>query len=295
MSFRKFIFIVTAILLTTLIIAIWYFPPNDNFRIENPFWNGLGDIMKQYPVQGINSLADLPSSPEGTTLIAIPYLEYTTAEIRQLREFGTRGGRIILADDYGYGNGVLEGLELKPRFTNQVLVDPMVNYKNEQFPRIIHLLPDPMTEGVDNLVLNHATSLINVESADILALSSSFSFLDTNNDGKRSDDEIEERLPVISRHSLGQGQLILIADPSLFINGMTFEGNTSFIRNISAGSSIIYIDQSHLPPSEILQTKDWLQQTRYLFSTPAGILGITLTALVLTTIPLWRKKRGTAL
>ena len=41
--------------------------------------------------------------------------------MEQLRRFTVRGGRLILADDYGYGNRILEYLGLAPRFAEQVL------------------------------------------------------------------------------------------------------------------------------------------------------------------------------
>ncbi|HJX13603.1 MAG TPA: DUF4350 domain-containing protein, partial [Dehalococcoidales bacterium] len=104
MGLRRFLFIVTAATVIALIITAWFFPSNDDFRLENPFWNGTGDLGTRYPVRLLNSLADLPPSGEGATLITIPYAGYTEAELERIGDFVTGGGRLILADDYGHGN-----------------------------------------------------------------------------------------------------------------------------------------------------------------------------------------------
>jgi hypothetical protein len=295
MGLRRYLLVVTAILLAALILAVWFFPSNEDFRIENPFWNGLSDTSASYRIQPLDSPADLPPSPEGTTVIVIPYLSFTPAEMELLSRFVSRGGRLILADDYGHGNQILEYLGLEARFTGQVLLDPVINHKNKQFPCITNLQPDPLTANTDNLVCNHATCLAGVAGGNVLALSSPFSFLDNNDDGTHEDDESTGPLPVISRHELGSGQVILIADPSLFINSMeTFKGNANFMQNVAATASVLYIDQSHLPPSELHRSKNLLERAHRLLAIPSATMGLVMAALAVTLLPIWRKKIETA-
>lgn len=295
MELRRFLLIITVTLLIALTLTVWFFPSNDDFRVDNPFWNGIKDIRAEYQVQPLDSLADLPSSPDGATLLVIPYLSCTSTELEHLNYFVSRGGRLIIADDYGHGNQILEYLGLKVRFSGQILLDPLVNYKNKHFPRIIHLQPDPLTENTDELVFNHATSLTNITADNTLALASPFSFLDYNGNGAREDGEPTGPLPVISRHELGSGQVILVSDPSLFINSMDkIAGNDGFIQNIAATSPVLYIDQSHLTSSELHRTRGWLQYTRSLFSTPVGTVGLVLAAIIAALIPIWHKRKETA-
>jgi hypothetical protein len=283
----------TLAIIILLIMAVWLYPSDEDFRMENRFWNGTGDLSARYPILPLQAFADLPPSPEGATLILIPYLECSPAELGQLGSFINRGGTLILADDYGHGNQVLEYLELKTRFAGQPLLSPLINYKNEQFPRITQLEPDPLTDNVTSLVLNHATSLIDAGPADTLARSSSFSFLDQNGDGAREDGEPAGPLPVISRHHLGNGQLILIADPSLFINSMKIEDNGRFIQNIAAVAPAgVYIDQSHLPFTELHEARNLLAQIRGFLATPWGTSGLVLLALIIALRPIWHKKMG---
>jgi len=292
MGLRRFVVILTIALVLILTVAVWLSPSNGDFRADNPFWNGTKDISSSYPALPLVSLSDLPPSPPGSTLILIPYLDFTPAELEQLHTFVTQGGTLVLADDYGFGNQILEYLGLKARFSGQVLLDPLSNYKNKWFPRIYRIISSSVTINTESLVLNHATCLTDVETGDALALSSVFSFLDLNGNESWDEGEPTGPLPVISRHSLGSGQLILVSDPSIFINSMeTMESNYDFVQNIAAiTTSRLLIDQSHLPPSNLHQTKNLLAAIRDSFTTPAGTVSLVIVALTITLIPIWHKK-----
>ena len=293
MKLHRFILMLTIALVIILATVVWFFPSDEDFRTENPFWNGTKDISSVIPASPVKSLSELPISPQEVTFILIPYLNFTLAELEELNNFVTRGGTLVLADDYGYGNQILEHLGLKARFSGQPLLDPLINYKNKWFPQVSHLKSSPVTLNSERLVFNHATCLTDVETADALALSSSFSFLDLNGNQTWEEDEPTGPLPVISQHNLGSGQIILIADPSLFINSMqTMESNYNFIQNIAAiTTSKLLIDQSHLPPSNLHQTKNLLTYMRGSLATPLGTLGLVILALTITLMPLWHKKK----
>ncbi|MFQ5996058.1 MAG: DUF4350 domain-containing protein [Dehalococcoidales bacterium] len=293
MDLRRFLMGLTLALVVILAIVVWFFPSDEDFRTENPFWNGINDISSSYPVLAVESLSDLPSSSQGSTLILIPYLQFNPAELEALDSFIDRGGTLVLADDYGYGNQILQYLGLRARFSGQSLLDPLSNYKNERFPQISRLKFSPFTDQIDSLILNHATCLTDVNAAEALALSSSFSFLDLNGDQIWQEGEPTGPLPVISHHDLGNGEIILISDPSLFINSMeTMASNDQFIQNMAAiTKSNLLIDQSHLPPSNLHQTKNLLAYIRSSLVTPLGTLGLVILTLTITLMPLWHERR----
>ena len=292
MELRRFLVILTIALIIILATVAWFLPPNEDFRADNPFWNGTKSTSSSLPAAPLESLSDLPSVPQGTTLILIPYLDFTQAELDELHQFVSQGGTLFLADDYGFGNQVLEYLGLKARFSGQVLTDPMFYHRKILFPRIFHLTPSPITSNVDSLILNHAPCLIDVEGSDVLALSSSVSFLDLSGDSWYNEGEPTGPLPVISHHNLGSGQIILISDPSVFINSMQdMEDNQTFLQNIAATTTgELLISQSHLPPSNLHHTKTLLAAIRNLLITPLGKVGLVVLALTVTLIPIWRKK-----
>ena len=292
MELRRFLLILTIAIVFLLIVVVWFFPSDEDFRTENPFWNGTKGLSSNYQATLLKSLSNLPPSPQGSTLILIPYLNFTPDELDKINSFVTQGGTLILADDYGYGNQILEYLGLKARFSGRTLLDPLSNYKNKWFPRFFHIKSSPFTQNTESLVFNHTTCLTNVETDDALALSSLFSFLDLNSNQTYDEDEPTGPLPVISHHNLGSGQIILISDPSIFINSMkTMEGNYNFIQNIAAlTTGSLLIDQSHLPPSDLHQTKNLLARIRDSLTTPLGILGLVILALTVTLRPIWHKQ-----
>jgi hypothetical protein len=293
MGLRRFLLGLSVILIVGLVLTVWFMPLKDDFRDATPYWNGISDITGEYPVHLPASLSDLPPSPFGVTLILIPYMEYSPAELELLNGFVSQGGRLILADDYGNGNQVLASLGLEGRFSGQPLLDPMVNYKTKQFPGITRLEPNPLTSNVTSMVFNHATSLTNVSANDIIAQSSAFSFLDLNDNGSSDAGEPAGPQPVISQQTLGSGQVILIADPSIFINGMRQTGdNTGFIQNIFATApNGVYFDLSHLPVSNLKSTKHLLAQARSLMINPTGMILLIVVLLWLVLLPIWYKKK----
>ena len=292
MELRRFLMLLSVSLVIILLIVVWFFPSNDDFQSENPFWNGTKDMTSITKVSPVSTLSGLPSPPNGSTLVLVPYIDFSHDELEDLHTFIVQGGTLVLADDYGFGNQILEYLGLKVRFSGQVLLDPLFNHKNKWFPKISHLTPSSITNNTESIVLNHATCLTGVESDKVLAFSSSFSFLDLNANQVRDEDEPTGPLPVISRYSLGSGQLVLISDPSIFINSMSkIEDNNNFVQNIAAiTTSRLLIDQSHLPPSNLSQTKNLLADVRDLVSTPLGTMGLVIVALAITMIPILRKK-----
>ncbi len=293
MSLRKFLAMLTIVIVITLIMVTWLVPTNEDFRTDNPYWNGTREVTFNHSFSSLETLSNLPSSPGGSTLILIPYLQFSPAELETVRNFTIQGGTLILADDYGYGNQVLAYLGFRARFSGQPLLDPLINYKTEWFPQISRFKANSLTGNIDNLVLNHATSLVNIAAADVLASSSSFSFLDLNGNQIREESEPTGPLPVIARHNLGSGQVIIIADPSLFINGMeTLGDNAKFMQNLAALTSAdILIDHSHLPPSNLHQTKNLLASIRGALLTPLGTLGMVVLVLAITLMPLWHERR----
>lgn len=292
MTLRKFLVMLGAATVIAMVFMVWFFPSSDDLGTENPFWNGTGDLSSGDLVVPIASLSELPSSPQGVTLILVPCVNFTVSELGELSRFITRGGTLVLADDYGFGNQVLEYLGMEERFSGQALLDPLFNYRNKRLPRVYSLSSGPITGGTESLVLNHATCLDYVKEDDVLAYSSSFAFLDTNDSGNWEEGEPTGPLPVISRHDLAEGQVILFSDPSIFINSMqTIEGNYRIIQNlVRVTESTILIDQSHLHQSDLPRAKDFLTDVRSILATPTGTLVLAVVLLVVALKPIWYRK-----
>ena len=292
MKLHNFLAIFSAGMIVLVLLMVWFLPLDEDFRLENPLWNGFKNLSDDYAVQPVESFADLPSPSKAITLIVVPYLEFTQEELSELDRFVREGGSIILADDYGYGNQALEYLGTTVRFSGDSLLDPLANYKSPYLPKIIHFNPNPLTTDLENLGFNHATCLLNTDNRSILALSSSFSFLDTNGNGRYDESELEGPLPVMFRQEIEKGELILVADPSLFINSMeTIGENEILIRNIVADANALYIDQSHLPPSDLHRSKDLITRGREFIAEPLVMAGLIALTVVISLRPVWYRKK----
>ncbi len=72
----------------------------------------------------------------------------------------------------------------------------------------------------------------------------------------------------------------------------TIENNYDLVQNIAAITTAeLLIDQSHLPPSNLHQTKNLLAGIRGSLITPVGTLGLVVVTLTITLIPIWYKKK----
>ncbi len=293
MELRKLLLITCLVVGLGVLAIAWFFPVNDDFRVENPFWNGCRDVKADVTLGTLESLAGLPTLSPASTVILVPYMNFNAEELAELKSFVTGGGRLVMADDYGFGNQVLEYLGLTARFSGQPMLDPLHCYKNRRLPVIYQLKKDSLTADVSSLTLNHATCLEDVAEKDVLAVSSSFSFLDSDEDEKWDRGEKNGPLPVMSKHALGQGTVVLISDPSIFINSMEgMDGNHQLLVNlVKSSNEQVVIDQSHLPPSNLRETKSVLEIARETVRQPFRALGAITLAVIIITIPVWRKEK----
>ena len=290
---RKLLPSLTLAIVLSLAALIWFYPPTGDFRAGNPFWNGLATFTAQFRVSFIESFDSLPSVPKGTTLIVVPYEEFMESELEELRDYVSLGGNLIILDDYGYGNQILNHLELNVRFSGKPLLDPLFNYKNKWLPKIMDFAATPITSGVGAIVLNHASSVSNTSDATVIAWSSRFSFLDLDGDSMWDADEPSGPLPVAAYVRLGEGYVVAIADPSILINGMiSMYDNLNFIKNVvefQGSNPKILVDQTHLPKTTLDDAKGVIATVYAVVSHPFGTLGLITVILALSLKPIWRK------
>jgi hypothetical protein len=117
----------------------------------------------------------------------------------------------------------------------------------------------PLTRNVEQLTLNYGTA-IDTERAGgsdgsrptILVNTSSFAYLDTDGDGELDDSERLGQYPVATTEPVGDGRVVVVGDPSIFIIAMLDRpDNRAFLRTIVGAHDRLLIDYSHtarLPP-----------------------------------------------
>ncbi|MFC2004718.1 DUF4350 domain-containing protein [Chloroflexota bacterium] len=294
MRVSSILFGVVVLILIISLLCIWFYPSVQDFMAGNTMWNGIRNFSSEFGADNIDFLDDLPDLPEESILVAIPYLEYSDEELSKVKRFVDNGGNLLLMDDYGYGNNILEYLGVDVRFTNKPLLDPLFNYKNQSIPRITDFAPEVKESDIDVIMLNHATTLTNVMESAAIAWSSSASFLDINENRVLDQGEPEGPFAVAAEVRLGKGTLSLISDPSIIINTMVGrDDNYDFIRYLTRDKGEqgeILVDSSHLTQAPLDVSKTRLINTREALSSPYALVGIT--AMIFTVVSRYSLKKG---
>jgi len=122
--------------------------------------------------------------------------------------------------------------------------------KRPEFPVCYDLRTDQLTVNVTTLQLNHASSVTLGAGATAIAYSSAASWLDSDGDSEYGVGEPMGPFPLLARETLGEGTIVLLADPSVLINGMTgYLDNARFADNLitylCSARSAMFFDESH--------------------------------------------------
>ena len=116
MKTSKFLLAAALIIIVSLAALVWFYPPSGDFRVNNPFWNGLSTLDSKMNATTIDTLSALPSNPHGTAMLLVPYVQFSAGELSELNSYVSNGGTLVVLDDYGFGNQVLSGVGLSMRF-----------------------------------------------------------------------------------------------------------------------------------------------------------------------------------
>jgi hypothetical protein len=273
--------------------AIWFYPSVQAFMASNTMWNGINKFSKEFNVQNIDSFAALPVAPKQDVLIAVPYIPYTIDELAQIKQFVENGGKLVMMDDFGYGNSFLEYAGIPARFDNTPLLDPLFNYKNEYFPRILDFNESVTGSGIKVIAFNHGTALSGVSQSQALAWSSSMSFLDTNQNGNLDPGETQGPFVVAASISLGEGTVDLVSDSSMIMNAAAGSNdNNAFVNYLMTSNGTpakVLFDRSQVTKSPLDASKIQLDNVRGVLSNPYTLVGIVALVFVIITWYIYRR------
>ena len=294
----KLILPMVALTVLVSLLAIWYYPSDHDFAASNQQWNGYSDFVAEFGVVPLDSLEELLELPENAALVTVPYRDYTAAETEQLRFFVAEGGTLVVMDDYGYGNRLLEAFSVPERFAGTPLLDSLFCYRNQWLPQATEISPEIAAQGVNSLLTNHATALLGVPEENVLASSSSVSYLDVNLDSRLGEqDDVIGPHQVAAVRQYGRGQIFMVADASLLINGMLYrEDNLVFAHYMlerSADTALVALDRGHLEGQRLDVSKTKLAGIRRSLIDPYIMVGIA--ALILLASATYTLKKEDAL
>lgn len=224
----------------------------------NTDWDGTSQVRAAAESSGtpttvarnVSAYSEVPAN--GTLAVVLSPDENYSADGRAVRSYVRSGGTLLVAEDYGSGgNELLETVGGTARVDGRPLRDERRAGPSPAFPRASANRTHPLTAGVDTLVLNHGTA-VEPGNATTLANSSSFSYLDGNRNEELDDAEELAARPVVTTERVGEGQVIVVSDPSIFLNSMRERGdNGAFLSGLIEQHDRILLDVSHrdaVPP-----------------------------------------------
>jgi hypothetical protein len=228
-------------------------------------WDGAAELREVAESAGAESAVALnvtryrEVTPNGTVaLVLSPDRTYTGGETARVRRFVERGGTLVVAEDFGnQSNALLEGIGASARFDGALVRDERFNGRSPAFPVARNVTnasgasDRSVTRGVNALTLNHGT-VLEPNGASAVVHTSEFAYLDRNRNGELDANESIGSYPVVSVESVGEGRVVAVSDPSLFINVMLeSRGNGRFVRNLFGTEEFVLLDYSHaerVPP-----------------------------------------------
>ena len=229
------------LLFAGLVLFLHLATTGEDFSRYNVGWTGTSAFsatLDRHTTNDIVSPADLDRYAGTTLLVIAPDHSFTAEEGSAYRDFVSRGNTLFLADDFGTGPSLLRAMG-----SAIVLRQERLSSLDRAFsdPYIIVSYPSADTWSVKTgspVLLNEAGTL---EGGEKLLESTAFSWEDTVRDRQLGSNESLQRFTVMAQEKIGNGTLIVLADPSVFINGMADPGygNAAFRAAIAQHSPLL--------------------------------------------------------
>jgi hypothetical protein len=229
------------------------------FNAYNPDWDGGSELRSQAEAAGAEStiVTDVSAydgaDPNGTiAVILAPDEQYGSDDAASVREFVAAGGTVLIADDRdGRTNELLADLNASTRIDGTPLRDERNYYRTPAFPLTTNATDQAYVTGLDEFTLNHGTTLAPGD-AQILLETTEYAYLDDNRNEELDDDEELQVRPVATLEAHGEGQVLVVSDPSAMINVMLErEDNSAFLQRVAGDHERLLLDTSHsdaVPP-----------------------------------------------
>jgi hypothetical protein len=289
---RRSFWIAGLVLLASALLLTAHLTSNNlEFSQYNTGWNGTSaffSALDRHRVTDITDPAGLAPSTNNTTLLIIaPVRQPTGEETAAYRSFVERGNTIVLADDFGTGNAILRGIG-----SRIVILPGNLSSIDRAYNDPYSVVAYPVTNAspvrsVSAVVLNRPAPL---DGGVPLLTSSIMSWIDTNGNRRIDRDETMGRFAVMAREKAGTGEIIVLSDPSIFINAMQDPGanwdNRQLVRNLAGNGGPLLIDQMNSRTTGTEGMSTILHVMKTTLSTEIVVIG----GVLLIAAVAWRKK-----
>lgn len=224
---KRVIIALLLLLIAGLIVTAQFATTGDEYSRYNINWNGTSDFFglaadEQY----VYSYDDLRSAESGSTLLIIA----PGTGFAGLADYLYQGNTVIIADQSENANIFLEQIGSTIRVHNAQIRSTSMEYKDMGIFRGT-VEGDLFGSNVTTLTFDYPGYLTG---GDVIAATSHLSWIDTNANNIPDSNESLKVYSLIASENIGNGRVIVIADPSVFINSMLVRTHTENMQVINA-------------------------------------------------------------
>ncbi len=237
-----------------IVVAMGFFAATSAtaFAPYNPSWDGTSEFRSQLEADATVETAVITDTtgyesrnPNQTVAFVIaPDASYDERDVQRISHFVDSGGTLVVLENFGTsGDQLLFGLGTKARLDGQLLRDERNHERGSTMPIATNVSDHALTSGVEQLSLNYASAL-EPGNATVLVGTSEYGYLGNETTDVEDVDTLASH-PVATVEAVGEGQVVVVSDPSLVINAMIDEpDNAAFVRSLYNGSDTVLIDAS---------------------------------------------------
>ena len=233
---QQFLIALTIVTVGMLVVATG--TSTSAFGSHNSGWDGASELRSKASDTGakVDLVRDTSSytsvnQKETVAVILSPKEPYSPTDKSRVKAFVRDGGTVVVAEDFGsYSNGLLGAIGASTRVDGRLIRDKRQYYQSPALPIVRTTSSDSYLGANERLTFNYGTAL-RPNGATVLAKTSKYSYFDSNNNQTLDSNETLGSRPVATTERIGDGRVIVVSDPSLFVNAMLDRsGNEAFVR-----------------------------------------------------------------
>lgn len=254
------------------------------FGASNAAWDGSSALQSTADAAGTDSRLLLETNAyrnvtrEGTVAVVLsPTQPYDETDGEAMRAFVREGGTLVVGSDFGSrGNALLAAVGADARFDGSLLRDDRHYYRTPAMVEATNVSDHPLVAGSDTLTLNHGTAVEpRSGNATVLVRTSEYGYLDRNGNDALDESEQLDAYPVVAVERVGSGRVVVVGDPSVFINAMLDrQGNQQFTRALFGQHQRVLLDYSHAPAQPPLVSAVLLVRRSTWLQVLVGLIGL---------------------
>jgi len=213
------------LLIAAAVIISQFATTGAEYSRYNTNWNGTSAFFGMAADKDFVYSSDDLASKSGPILLIAPGTDFTG-----LAAYLGQGNTIIIADQSGNANIFLEDIGSSIRVHNESLRSTSMEYKDMGIFRGT-VSTDILGTGVTNLMFNYPGY---VTGGNSLVKTSYFSWIDLDGNNIADSNESLKVYSLIASENISNGRVIVVADPSVFINSMLVQTHTENMVVINA-------------------------------------------------------------